>query len=93
MTSSRHVLNIIKSNISDRTIMAVHAAMMMPQPTMPVAPAVDPVQAAAATQQALINQQAFLMVRQTFVTRKVHSAAISFNPSSSWMCRTHRPSR
>ncbi|XP_024913435.1 unconventional myosin-XVB isoform X2 [Cynoglossus semilaevis] len=45
-------------------MMPTMPAMMMPQPTMPVAPAVDPVQAAAATQQALINQQAFLMAQQ-----------------------------
>lgn len=39
-----------------------YAAMMMPQTPMPVPPVPDPMQMAA-TQQALINQQAVLMVR------------------------------
>lgn len=36
---------------------------MMPQMPMAAAPVPDPMQMAAATQQALINQQALLMVR------------------------------
>ncbi|KAM3860002.1 unconventional myosin-XVB [Diretmus argenteus] len=44
-------------------MMPTMPSMMMPQAAMPAPPAVDPVQMAA-TQQALINQQAFLMAQQ-----------------------------
>lgn len=72
---ARYFLNIIHSIISvcssskfrvpsllfKHETPSCHTAMMMPQVPMPAPPIADPMQMAA-SQQALINQQAFLMV-------------------------------
>lgn len=56
--------------------------MVLPQMPMPTPAVPDPVQIAAASQQALINQQALLMVRTASTSQNLH---VSRNDNNSYI--------